>query len=402
MTCVSPTAPTPPAAPRIVSRPFLLLLVSTFGSFCGFSMALPLIPAWAVSGGAGEAGAGSTTLTLMVTTVAVQPLVPALLRRYGRRIVLGLGGVLLGAPSLLYGLSSDLGPLVAVSAVRGLGFGIVAVTGSALAGELVDARIRARAVGAYGLAVGLPQVVFMPVGVWVAERAGYLPLFVFLTLAPLAGVVAAARLPEAAGVTPAGGLRAYGGVGRLMRLFGPAWLVMFAVDFAVGLVVTFLPLVVGGALGGTALAGYGAAALGARWVAGVAGDRLPPGRMLVPATLAGVVGLAGLAVVIASGAPGLAVAFAVVFGASFGVVQNDTLMVMFARTRDGMGTASAVWNIANDAGLGIGALALGAVAEGLGFPAAFAGAALVMALTLPAAWWSTASLRSGRRRETDR
>jgi predicted MFS family arabinose efflux permease len=75
-----------------------------------------------------------------------------------------------------------------------------------------------------------------------------------------------------------------------------------------------------------------------------------------------------------------------VFGAGFGATQNLTLVVAFARAGPAqVTTASAVWNGAFDAGTALGAVAVGAVAAGLGFPLAFVGCAIVVAAALPLA-----------------
>lgn len=60
-------------------------------------------------------------------------------------------------------------------------------------------------------------------------------------------------------------------------------------------------------------------------------------------------------------------------GVGFGLVQNDALTALFAAFGSARyGAASATWNIALDAGTGLGALALGAVAEPFGYGSAFA------------------------------
>ncbi len=58
---------------------------------------------------------------------------------------------------------------------------------------------------------------------------------------------------------------------------------------------------------------------------------------------------------------------AAVFGAGYGAAQNLTLLAAFARAGEGGTTAaSAMWNIAFDSGIAIGALALGFLAAGIG------------------------------------
>ena len=60
----------------------------------------------------------------MAVTVGTQLLVPAMLRRVGHRPVLVAGSLLLGLPTPLLALTAELGPVLAVSAVRGIGFGM--------------------------------------------------------------------------------------------------------------------------------------------------------------------------------------------------------------------------------------------------------------------------------------
>lgn len=58
----------------------------------------------------------------------------------------------------------------------------------------------------------------------------------------------------------------------------------------------------------------------------------------------------------------------------------------------GYGTASAVWNLAYDAGYGAGPAVFGLFAAGIGYPAAFALTGMLMLAALPAA--RSAPLRS--------
>jgi predicted MFS family arabinose efflux permease len=75
----------------------------------------------------------------------------------------------------------------------------------------------------------------------------------------------------------------------------------------------------------------------------------------------------------------------VLFGSGFGATQNATMTVMLNRVApSGYGTVSAIWNLAYDAGIGVGAFGFGVVAARTGYPAAFAvTAALVLTALLP-------------------
>jgi MFS family permease len=77
----------------------------------------------------------------------------------------------------------------------------------------------------------------------------------------------------------------------------------------------------------------------------------------------------------------------VIFGAGFGVMQNASLALMFDRVpRSGYNAASAVWNLAYDAGMGGGAAIFGVVAVRTGYTVAFLLTAAVMLTALAPAW----------------
>lgn len=106
-----------------------------------------------------------------------------------------------------------------------------------------------------------------------------------------------------------------------------------------------------------------------------------------------VVSAAGLLVVALTGVPAAVVVGAAVFGAGFGITQSATITLMYSRVpASGYGTVSALWNVAYDAGMGIGAVGFGTVAGLTGYPWAFALTALLMLTALvPACWDRTAA-----------
>ena len=80
------------------------------------------------------------------------------------------------------------------------------------------------------------------------------------------------------------------------------------------------------------------------------------------------------------------------FGLGFGITQNATQTLMYNRVAEsGYGAVSAMWNLAYDGGMGLGAAGFGVLAVHTGYPAAFAlTAALIPAALIPAALPSTA------------
>ncbi|GAB3496872.1 MFS transporter [Amycolatopsis cihanbeyliensis] len=355
-------------------RDFRLLLIATVAMMSGFALLLPVLPLWVIASGGGEAVAGATTGVFMASTVLAQLAVPAVVRVYGYKPALLLGTGLLGLPALLLPLADVSWAVLAISLARGLGFGLVTVCGSALIAELLPKDAIAGGSGLYGLATGLPQLIGLPAGAWLAQDWGFRPVFLIAAGIPLVSLAGVALLPT---VFPREGERTRW-LSTVALIWRP-WVVMLLGSVGYGALATFLPIVLGGS-GAIALLLVAGTAMVARWLAGVVGNRMVvAGRMLAPALVTVAVGLLGFAAT-TSNAP-LAVLAVAVFGAGFGVVQNDALVVMF--TRSPAGPASVVWNVAFDAGQGLGAVAVGAVVAGTSFGLAFALLGALAAAALP-------------------
>lgn len=374
----------------LLARPFLAVLAWTLATFGGYSLLLPVLPLSVASGGAGPALAGSVTGVFMAATVLTQLAVPALLRAIGHRNALVLASVALGAPAALLVLTPSPWLAVPVSVVRGAGFGVLTVAGAALVSDLVPARVRGRATGIYGLALGLPQLVLLTGGVWAWARLGPTPVLLAGAVLPLVALPAMGLLPRRVAATTASD-EAVPDAGRpaFLRAAVAPWLVMLVCAASAGGVITVLPLARPAATAAGALFALTAAQLVGRTVAGELGDRLGlGGRITAPSLGIAAVG-AGL---VAGGLTGIGTA-AVVAGAGlvglgFGAVQNDTLVTLFTRAGPGRsGPASSVWNTAYDAGTGLGATALSAVLGAAGAPWSFVVAALACVLALGSAPW---------------
>lgn len=371
--------------------------------FSGYAALLPAAPLYVVrEGSADSAGAGAVNFVLLSATVATQFAVPGLIRRFGWGPVLAAGLVLMGVPSLLHGLTSELAPTLALSAVRGVGFGILTVAGSAAAVLLVQPGRRGAAVGAYSLALSVPNILLMPSGGWIGDTWGFWPVFV-LGAVPLLGIPAcfalARRLPERSTHAPDHPQSPSLPVGRstYLRLVAPS-LILLTVTLAGGALITFAPqLVAVPWLAAAGLLAFGLTSTITRWRIGAFSDRVGVDRLLWPFVVLIVLGLAALAWVVrtpvGTGQAGAWLVACAVVGISYGALQNLTMLQAFAAAGPrGVGTASAVWNAGFDTGTGSGALVVGAVALTAGFGPAVALTAVLCLLTLPSA--VRAALRS--------
>jgi len=367
------------------------VLTMTVLGFSGYAALLAVAPLWAVHGGADTGGAGLVNGVLLLVTVLTQSVVPTALRRIGWGPVLSAGLVLLGVGSLLHLLTDALGPTLAFSAVRGVGFGVLTVTGSAAVAELADPPRRGAAVGLYGLAIAVPQVLLLPLGPWIAQQIGFWVVFLIAAL-PLLAVPPALSLartlrtrPDRSGTTPES-RSAHPSPGRgITPLIGPT-LLLVGVTLAGGAVISFAPQMTTARTSVVALAVLTLAAALVRWRIGHAADRWGAHRFLWPLVLLTVASMSLAAVAVRHESEVLFIVAAAALGCAYGGLQNLTLVLAFAAVDPARyGTASAVWNIGFDIGSGVGSVLVGFIAVAFGFPTGLLVAGAIALLTLPLA-----------------
>jgi MFS family permease len=371
-----------PTSTRLVSRALLLRFGSIIGSAVGFYLPLSVVPLYAKQAGS-DVGGGLATVALLLATVACELVTPRLVRLVGYRWALALGLVLLGAPSLVLLASDRTWVIVAVSIVRGAGFAISVVAGGAVTATLIPAERRGEGLALVGIVGGIPGMLALPAGVWAAARWGYDPVFVVTAATPLLALLSLPGLPGKAPVAEPGRHSLGAGL-RDAVLMRPAT-IFAASTAAAGVLVTFLPLATTGQpawVAAAALLAQPAASTAARWFAGRLGDRYGSARLLAPGLLLAAAGMAAMA---ATGTPAAVIGGALVFGVGFGVSQNATQALMFARVpAGGEGAVSAIWNAAYDLGMAAGALVAGLLVTSIGYPATFVltGAVMLPALVL--------------------
>lgn len=353
---------------RIVSRALLLRFVSIVAGSVSFYLPLAVTPIFAEHHGS-KSAAGLANGALLLATVAAELVTPRLVARVGYRRALGLGLVLLGAPALLLVQFSSFPMIVLVGVLRGVGFAISVVAGGALTAALIPDERRGEGLALVGLVGGIPSLVALPLGVWAAGHWGFGIVFVITAAAPL---IAIATLPGLPSCKPA----AHGQHGVLSGLRNGAIMrpatIFAASASAAGVVVTFLPLAMAHRASWVAPAALflqPTASTVGRWVAGRMGDRSGQTRLLVPSVLLAIIGMTAMA--ITASAP-IVVAGAATFGVGFGVLQNASLSLMYARVaKSGYGTVSAIWNAGYDVGMAAGAIGVGVLVGAVGFAPAF-------------------------------
>lgn len=382
------TATAPAARPRLVTGALLMRFVSIVAGSVGFFLPLAVVPLLAAD--ASPVGGGLANGALLAATVAGELVSPWLMGRLGVRAMLAAGLLLLGAPTFLMLASTSVPALVAIGAVRGLGFAFAIVAGGAVTAALVPAERRGEGLAVAGLVSAVPSLISLPLGVWITGTAGPAAVFAIAGAAPLLALASVVGLPgrrahgdrrsarNTAGSRPSGILSGL----RSPAVLRPA--LVFAGSAAVaGVVVTCVP----GALTGTASAITPAllllqpatASLG-RWIAGRYGDSVGHRRLFVPGIA---ISAAGMAAMAATTSAPLVLIGGAVFGLGFGALQNATISAMYASADEAQyGTVSALWNAGYDGGMAVGALAVSVLATLTGASVAFLAFALALPLVL--------------------
>ena len=259
--------------------------------FTSFFLTLSALPVYAVDRGVPEALAGLVTTVMLLATVTSQLVVPAAVEKIGQRATLIIGLLALGAPTPLLLLSDQLWWLLAVSAVRGVGFAILTVLTPLVATQIAPPGSHGRAIGLYGLAVAVPNVVAVPAAV-ALTNAGLFPVVAVLAAIPLLAIPLAGRFPEP---PPRSAGRSAGSPLPKRKLAGILALLL-ALTLSGGGIFAILPVQVADPVAVTwALLVLGVTSALARWRAGALADRAGPARLLPACAAVGVVGLIMLA-----------------------------------------------------------------------------------------------------------
>ncbi len=330
------------------------------------------------------------TGSLMLATVLAEFASPRLMSRFGYRTVFAAGALLLGGPALALLAPHSVVTIAAVSVARGIGFGLNTVVIGALVATTLPPERRGEGIGLAGVVSCVPAIVALPSGVWLAGNAGFAVVIAITAVSALAPLAAVPWLAGPAGreaeadpdAAHSAGLLASLRSGGQLRPF----LVFAATTVSAGVVASFLPLAAG-VSGGVAALGLfvqAVASTAGRWWAGRHGDRHGHAGLLVPGLLTAA---AGMTLLIWVTAPAALIAGMCLFGIGFGISQNATFALMIDRAPvSGYGTASALWNLAYDAGYGAGPAVFGVFVVYTGYPAAFALTGMLMlAALVPAA-----------------
>lgn len=359
--------------------------LASAAAMVNFFALLSVVPIHVVGLGGGTLAVSANTTAVMLACVAGELIAPRLAGRYTTRTTMTAALGLLTVPAAVSPLVYSVAATAVLGAVRGVGFGMIAVLGSATVARLAGPDHLAAVMGTYGVATGLPAVVALPVGVWVANTAGTTIVFIVAAAATTVGIAATLHLPSIADPSPTH--RRWGDAFANITLTRAA-LVFAAAAAASGAVLTFLPVITTHPeLTVGALFAHNGLATTSRWLVGRYDRRLNSRNLIILSIALSTIGVATL---VGADHAVLQLVGMVVFGIGFGIAENTTVTVMYrATTPDQYPTASAMWNATYDAALGIGAFLFGVAATATSHRVAFAITAAVVAVSLRPAFRAT-------------
>ena len=362
---------------RLVTRPFVLTWLSTFGLLLAIGMQIPVIPLFA-SGplDADSIGVGIAVAATAPTAMLLQPIAGRVADRRGRKPLIIVGPLLLALALVLYTLVASLPALVALRLVAGTGEALAFVATATIVNDLAPDERRGEAVSLYSLAIWGGLAVGPVLGEAALRDGAYDTVWLAATGCALAAGIVALGLPE----TRPQSTRPVGRAPLVHRaaLLPGLVLVLGMIGFA-GMA-AFVPLYareLGLEGAGSIFALNAAIVIAVRLLGRKIPDRFGPRRaatvaMVLAASGLGVIALVQTPTGLYGGTVVLALGQALVFPA---------LMTIVVATAPAEGRSSAVgsFTACADLGYAIGAISLGGVAAAAGYSGVFAVAALAAA-----------------------
>lgn len=358
---------------------FIRITVIQFLTFAAFQVVTPVLPVYLNRFTTSEAVIGSAVGVFTLSAVAARLWLGPVVDRSGRSRVLVPGLVMFALVSGLYVATWSVESVMVVRVLHGVAFAAVTTAVSAMAADVIPARRRAEGMGLFGTSVNLAQTVAPVLGFALVAWMDFDQAFLTGAAIAVVALVLARSQPETraleAGTRPTPASPRFG---LEPRALVPSLLV-FAVSMAFGGVMALMPLYAeeqGIANPGVIFSLLAVAVMAVRLFAGRLADRWGA----VPLTSAGLVLAAAALFVIGAwpgfatvaGLPGGIVLGILLYGLGHGSVTPVAQGVSIARVpRARWGAASATFFSFLDLGIGLGAAALGAVAEAVGLGAMY-------------------------------
>ncbi|MGK2949066.1 MAG: MFS transporter [Acidimicrobiales bacterium] len=183
--------------PRLVTGRFFIVTLATFAYFLSLGSLLPTLPRYVTDelGGDGFA-VGLVVGSFAVSAAIVRPWAGRIGDRYGRRVLLSGGALLVGLATLAYTQVDTVGPLVAIRLVTGLGEAAVFVGAATAVQDLAPAHRRGEAASYFSVALYSGLAFGPAIGERIADAYGYHEVWLAAGAAALVAAVLGLGTPH--------------------------------------------------------------------------------------------------------------------------------------------------------------------------------------------------------------
>ena len=377
--------------------PSRAVLLASGPGFAGMFVLFAVLPVIG-SQSMGAVGAGLATTAFMATTVITQLFVPTLLTRLQPGVLFAASLVLLGIPSIAYLIDLPAALFLAITAIRGIGFGLLTIVSVSLAAHYADPLRQGAAQGALGLVTSLSGVATPGIGLWLLENTTRGVPVLLGVVVPLIGLVflrpvfAASPTPVSIRHDPSQGTREP----ISMWLFVPV-AVFLPSAIVYGALYTFLPLE--SSVAPIALIAVGLGYVLGRSTGGRLVDVSSMSAVLIPATFIGAAAIVILGVVTSDFVD---IAMSAILGATIGAGGTAALTGMLHLVEPSrFGLVSMSWNMTFDGGILLSGILIGVLIATAGFTTAMIVLAIWLVAVSIAAVFSRPQLRTGRSTSPD-
>ncbi|MCG7381554.1 MFS transporter [Paenibacillus sp. ACRRY] len=358
-------------SPRLWTMDFVLITAASFFLFFGFQILLPTLPVYMLDLGGNNTAVGLIISIFTVFSLFTRPLVGALMNRSKKGWLIA-GLILCFLIISSYNWTVSVAMLLLARCIHGVGWGIVTVTSSTIASDIIPANRRGEGIGFFGLASTLAMALAPAIGLALLDGKwqmhGVIVVAAVSTVLSLLCVWGVKKQRKQSDASSGSGDQVQAKTSFRSQLFEPKALFPSLLGLLIGIVyggiVSFITLFGEEAQIGNVGLFFTLNAiclLIVRFISGRLFDRkghtwvILPGSVLLAASL--------LVLSYAHSMTMLAIS-AVLFGFGFGAVQPSLQAWILNRVEPELrGPANATFYSAFDLGIGGGALLLGRLAE---------------------------------------